>query len=1738
MARKVLLEGTGYSLVPSTRTFVFPKYLPQERLILITNLTSNKVMYNFSDPSLGATSYVAYIDPATLNETTTVVLKYDTSSMSANDEYQILIDEDTQLITPAGTYMDPTNKMRVTQPQALIDTDFEYGTQSSKWETESFIDNRPSFYQSATQIPNITAITQPVGGRTVTITTSVAHGLLVGQPIVVIDTFFGPSNGNFIVETITSTQFTYTSKISNTLSYTNLFDSNKTAIYQGNLFTDAAIGGPIQNFSYNATTGAATITTTVSHGLSLGNEVAIIGLGGTFTNTNPNGNFIVSTINSATQFTYYCGAGTITSPTGTTVSPAAVTTASSNASPSTALVTNQIIVSAFTTGTLSSIQIGSPVTGAGIQTGTVVTSIVGSTLTLSKVTNAAITNSILSFYAAVYVRPQGQVAHRAFDGGVLFSSNSLSNNTSTMRQTRRYFRYQSGKGIQISSGTVLKPYSNVDQVTVSSLSGYTGSISGITASSNTVTYATTNTTGIVAGQYITVAGSGTSGFNGTFLVNTVTTNTNFTVLSSVTGASSAATWQVYPTVTVQTKEKHNIVPGVTVSVSGSTDTAYNVTNATVVGVSAWNKFSYIANGQTSNYAAPGNLSVAVTGWSGATTRLGLFDSQNGIFFEYDGSTFYAVRRSSTYQIAGKASVAYNSSLVTQTDPSFATLYSKQLSPGDAVVLRGMVYRVTDVLSDTQFIISPGYRGLDAQYIVVSKIVDTRIPQASFNIDRMDGTGPSGYNADFTKMQMFYMDYTWYGAGFVRWGLRGTKGDVTYIHKMPNNNVNTEAYMRSGNLPGRYEINHTPPITTLSASIDNVTSVIPVVDPSKFPTSGTVGIRQSSITNYGGNVTQTVTAVTGNGTTAIFSTANTTGLMVGAYVNVTGLSNAGFNITNQQITAVVSNTSFSVGNATNATITGQTGTVYVVSNISAISASGSLFTVTNASGAAGIVAGQYVTIANASNSIFNGTWLVNTVPNGTTFTVVSGIASGTTAATAATYSAIGLNTTIEYVNYTGKSTNSLTGAIRGRAGTTGSSGAGVTLTIGVNSSIGTVTDASTLQAGMRVIGAGQYLSSNSNYLAIPENTFIVAINGTQITLSQAVTVANPSVYFLPMGGTASSFTYSATAPVAVELAYPTFSPTISHWGTSVIMDGRYDDDRSLLFTYGQQQQTTLGNASGYYPTSSVTGTGTVATYSVTNTQGLVVGQPISVSGFATSGWNVTGATITNVIPNTSFTVANQTAAATQTATGIATFGAPVAQSIAGFSGSTSITVPNLSNLTLGQTIAGDSTRFPTTTQYTVNTLTTSQVGNISGMVSGQLTGVLSTPFASWSNGVTTFTTSTTTNGMYPGQPITLSGITGATGYNGTWIINSITSNTTFTIISPNFGAVTAGNWTQYTATYTVGAGDQTTVGQTSTSVSAYVGTGTVATYTVASSTNLQVGQPITISGLTGTSASSFNGTWIVASVPNGTSFTTSNNVTVASQTAQSGTALWGNATNQYATVSNAISTGFNGTYLIANSTTSTFTVVTASAIVGISSTAQAIVYSAKLSSSTGGTGLFFGNALLYGANSKALFSIRISPSVDNGTPTGLGARELTNRMQLILRSLDLSTAVSSTVTQPINILVTAILNGVPTTTTAWTNVVKNQIGVANSSLAMIADYAGYNTNITGGEVTGGFFTSSTTSLDLSNVRDLGNSILGGGGTTSNTNVYPDGPDTLTIVATNLSSVPVPVSGRLSWTEAQA
>jgi hypothetical protein len=996
---------------------------------------------------------------------------------------------------PIESLTDPVNKLRVSQGQALIDTDFEYGIQQSKWENLSVTNNRPFAYPAAAQLPNVSLMVMPPESRTVTVTLG-TRSATVNQA-----TPASPEAGDVTYTTTAAHLFTagefVTITGSSIAGYNGTFKIDQ--IPSANTFT-----------VINSTTG----NETWSSGLAVGGVAPVNGSAISVQDAfiaPANGNFLIETGGGTGTFTYLGRAVNKTNfeviydPNKTSIFVAALyTDARIGGAPT---ITTSGLAVTVTTTVPHGLSIGNTIGVTGI-TGTnapngsyrVATVATPTTFVYYADPSEGTPSGLTATGASIFVRPQGQFLHRPFDGGVIFSANATSNYEAAIRQTRRYFRYQSGKGLQISSGTILKPYSTVDGITSS----------GTTAS-------------------------------------------------------------------VTTKEQHNLAPGTEILIEGANEAAYNGTFV-VDQVTSFNSFTYeLAESTTS--PATGIINLNVDNWYGGSAKLGAFDSQNGLFWEFDGQTLYVARRSSTQQLSGRSTVTQGSNVVTRTSPSFPTSYSSQMKPGDYVVIRGQSYRVIaiDDLSTTpNFTISPSYRGASAEHVTISLTTDLKIPQSEFNLDKCDGTGPSGYNVDLTKMQMFYIDYSWYGAGFIRWGLRGPDGNVFYVHKMPNNNINNEAYMRSGNLPARYETVTTPPTTRVESSIASDATQISVLSTEGFPDSGTLIIKPSTTNNQAGLLS-------------------------------------------------------------------------------------------------------------------------------------------------------------EYVNYTGKTATTFTGLTRGKAGATVAS----TWTIGLNSGI--VASATGIQVGQRV-------TSNVSPNPVSDGTYVTEINGTAITLNQAVFGTNPTLIFAPMGATSGqAYTYSAASPISVELAYPSFSPTISHWGTSMIMDGQYDDDASLVFTYGQ-----------------------------------------------TGGVNIPA----------------------------------------------------------------------------------------------------------------------------------------------------------------------------------------------------------------------------------------------------------------------------------------------NG--------------------------------------------------------SRALFSIRLAPSVDNGTSANFGRRELINRMQLKLNTLGVSTASSG-----INYLVRIYLNALPSRQVSWGLPTAFEAGTGNSSLAQIADYRILGTvNVSGGEIVGGFLSQGTDSIVLADLRDLGNSILGGGGSFSDTGIYPDGPDTITVVVTNLSSTQAGFTGRLSWTEAQA
>jgi len=343
---------------------------------------------------------------------------------------------------------------------------------------------------------------------------------------------------------------------------------------------------------------------------------------------------------------------------------------------------------------------------------------------------------------ALYVRPDGATLHRPFDGGVEINAGT-SPYSQIVRQTRKYFRYQSGKGIQVSLAI---------------------------------------------------------NFNPPILVEDIFSNGT--------------------TVTVRTKYPHGLTTNNSVTIRDSLDTEYNG-DYVVDTVQDEFVFTYELLSIPTTSIPRGLISFNINGWTGSAVRAGMFDFQNGFFYEYDGSQIYAVRRSSTQQVSGTGTVINNSNLLLGNGTNF----SGQLSQGETIVIRGQTYKVTKIKSRTEAVIQPAYKGVSANGVVLTKTVDTKIPQSEWNLDRCDGNGPSGFDLDVTKIQMAYMDYSWYGAGKIRFGFKDRKGHVKYVHEFVHNNKLTEAYMRSGNIPARYEIENTDTATYVPNLFHWGTSVI-------------------------------------------------------------------------------------------------------------------------------------------------------------------------------------------------------------------------------------------------------------------------------------------------------------------------------------------------------------------------------------------------------------------------------------------------------------------------------------------------------------------------------------------------------------------------------------------------------------------------------------------------------------------------------------------------------------------------------------------------------------------------------------------------------------------------------------------------------------------------------------------------------------------------------------------------
>ena len=109
--------------------------------------------------------------------------------------------------------------------------------------------------------------------------------------------------------------------------------------------------------------------------------------------------------------------------------------------------------------------------------------------------------------------------------------------------------------------------------------------------------------------------------------------------------------------------------------------------------------------------------------------------------------------------------------------------------------------------------------------VTGSVVDTPIAQTTWNKDRCDGTGDSGFDINPELSQLFYMDYQWLGVGRIRLGFVHN-GQIVIAHEVYNSNqpgVST-VYWSNPSLPIRCEIRNVG-ATTGTAYMDQMCATV-------------------------------------------------------------------------------------------------------------------------------------------------------------------------------------------------------------------------------------------------------------------------------------------------------------------------------------------------------------------------------------------------------------------------------------------------------------------------------------------------------------------------------------------------------------------------------------------------------------------------------------------------------------------------------------------------------------------------------------------------------------------------------------------------------------------------------------------------------------------------------------------------------------------------------------------------
>ena len=924
-----------YVFNATTGTIEVPGKIDLQQLLVITDTTKNVILYNFADttftgtsvsfPKVNNTNFISTLD----NTDTTTIIQLNSAatalitanSIASSDVLQILYEQPYQNIRMPEIGTDAFERTRTSNPQSMLDADFEYGLQPTKWLTYDLVRGYPSIYEVPGTDQAVLSVTTDAsagtGGNgesliTVTNSTGFPVSFTVGSPITVkgyLNTVqgFARAEGSFLINSLPGgvggTTLTYYAKSKVGTTDGDVLSTTYTQLRQGAFYTGASIGSTtfsassvpsVGTTSSGSITTAATTVTGYISGTTLTTSAGSPAIGQVLT-----GNGILAT-------TY------IVSGSGTSWTLNSSQTLGSSGSQLVFTATTNTFTAA---GTSSGFAVGQSLSGTGVATGTAiivsgssaspgvfngtggngtyavliysnVTSITingttaSATITVTFATNHGFVpgDTIIAQIASdtgtnnhalaqgpffvesvpslttltytaratgqfsgtptgvIYARPDAFYQHRPFDGGVMLGTGGPAHGSMAVRMSKKYIRYQSGKSINYNTGALFAPNYDIRAIsaTNTATTTYTTTTTGTIATGST-TITVTSGGNAVNGMLISGAGIAV----GAYIVSGGGTTSLGISIATLATINSGTTVTFTPGIQVTTDDTdHGCQPGAQVSILGVTTSGYNGNYTVGAIVDERNLIVPVTATLGSTTGAINSpCTIQIIGWWGSTVRAGTFDEQNGMFWQWDGVQMAIGRRSSTFQVAGSVTVTPDSNSVVGANSRFTS----QLIAGDRVVIKGMTHVVTTVVSDTQIYVNPDYRGsVAASGVKMVKTIDRLIPQSAWNADRCDGTGngfnPSGFQIVTNKMQMIGLQWTWYGAGFVDWMIRGPEGKYITVHRLRGNNLNTEAYMRSGNQPVRYEVVNEGARTSLSAAAGSGDSSLSVTDVTYFPSA--------------------------------------------------------------------------------------------------------------------------------------------------------------------------------------------------------------------------------------------------------------------------------------------------------------------------------------------------------------------------------------------------------------------------------------------------------------------------------------------------------------------------------------------------------------------------------------------------------------------------------------------------------------------------------------------------------------------------------------------------------------------------------------------------------------------------------------------------------------------------------------------------------------------------------------